>query len=72
MKTLPKSLHTVTAWVNVARHLAAQDGFAPNPYLSPLYAAHAAAHVLGLEEMADTYALREAVIKQLEKATPCK
>jgi len=61
MKTLPKSLHTVTAWANVARHLAAQNGLSPNN------AAHAAAHVLGLEEMSDTYALREAVIKQLEK-----
>ena len=54
-------MHTVTAWANVARHLASQNGLSPNN------AAHAAAHVLGLEEMADTYALREAVIKQLEK-----
>jgi len=68
MKNLPKSLHTITAWVNVARFLAAQDGFAPNPYLSPLYAAHAAAHILGLDEMSDTYELRAAVIKQLERA----
>ena len=61
MKTLPKSLHTVTAWANVARHGASQNGLSPNN------AAHAAAHILGLEEMSDTYALREAVIKQLEK-----
>jgi hypothetical protein len=61
MKTLPKSLHTVTAWVNVARHLAEQNGLSPNN------AAYAAAHVLGLHEMADTYDLRAAVIKQLSK-----
>ena len=61
MKNIPKSLHTVTAWANVARFLATQNGLSPNN------AAHAAAHILGLEEMADTYALREAVIKQLEK-----
>ena len=60
MKTLPKSLHTVTAWTNVARHIMRQA-----PSLSQMNAAHAAAHILGLEEMADTYALREAVIKQL-------
>lgn len=66
MKNIPKSLHTVTAWANVARFLATQNGLSPNN------AAHAAAHILGLEEMSDTYALREAVIKQLEKAKPCK
>jgi len=64
MKTLPKSLHTVTAWVNVARFLATQNGLSPNN------AAHAAAHILGLDEMSDTYELRAAVIKQLEKAKP--
>jgi hypothetical protein len=61
MKTLPKSLHTVTAWVNVARHLATQNGLSPNN------AAHAAAHILGLDEMADSYELKAAVIKQLSK-----
>ncbi len=47
--------------MNVARFLATQNGLSPNN------AAHAAAHILGLEEMSDTYALREDVIKQLSK-----
>ena len=62
MKNLPKSLHTITAWVNVARFLAKQNGLSPNN------AAHAAAHVLRLDEMTDTHELRAAVIKQLERA----
>lgn len=62
MKNLPKSLHTITAWVNVARFLAKQNGLSPNN------AAHAAAHILRLDEMSDTYELRAAVIKQLERA----
>jgi hypothetical protein len=62
MKNLPKSLHTITAWVNVARFLAKQNGLSPNN------AAHAAAHVLGLDEMTDTHELKAAVIKQLERA----
>ncbi len=61
MKTLPKSLHTVTAWVNVARY------FMEDRNLSPNNAAYCAAQILGLTEMADTYALRDAVIKQLSK-----
>jgi hypothetical protein len=64
MKTLPKSLHTITAWLHVARFLATQNGLSPNN------AAHVAAHVLGLDEMSDAYELRAVVIKQLEKVKP--
>jgi hypothetical protein len=48
--------------VNVARFLAKQNGLSPNN------AAHAAAHVLRLDEMTDTHELKAAVIKQLERA----
>ena len=61
MKTLPKSLHTVTAWVNLARYLMRVIGDSPET------AALRAREILGLEFMADTHALREAVIKQLSK-----
>jgi hypothetical protein len=52
MKTLPKSLHTVTAWVIGDE---------------PQTAALRAQEILGLEFMADTYELKAAVIKQLTK-----
>ena len=61
MKTLPKSLHTVTAWTNLARHLMRVIGYDSQT------AALRAQEILGLESMVDTYALREAVIKQLSK-----
>ncbi len=61
MKTLPKSLHTVTAWVNLSRYFMRVIGDEPQT------AALRAQEILGLEFMSDTYALREAVIKQLTK-----
>ena len=61
MKTLPKSLHTVTAWVNVARYFMRIDGNDAKT------AALRAECILGLETMADTYELKAAVIKQLSK-----
>ncbi len=61
MKTLPKSLHTVTAWVNLSRYFMRVIGDEPQT------AALRAQEILGLEFMSDTYALREAVIKQLSK-----
>ncbi len=61
MKTLPKSLHTVTAWTNLARYLMRVIGD------SPQTAALRAQEILGLEFMADTHELRAAVIKQLLK-----
>jgi hypothetical protein len=61
MKTLPKSLHTVTAWVNVARYLMRVIGDSPET------AALRAQEILGLQFMADTHELHAAVIKQLLK-----
>jgi hypothetical protein len=61
MKTLPKSLHTVTAWVNLSRYLMRVIGD------SPQTAALRSQEILGLEFMADTHELKAAVIKQLLK-----
>jgi hypothetical protein len=61
MKTLPKSLHTVTAWVNLSRYFMRVIGDEPQT------AALRAQEILGLEFMADTYELKAAVIKQLSK-----
>lgn len=60
MKTLPKSLHTVTAWTNLARYFMAQGNDAKT-------AALRAECILGLETMADYYNLKGAVLKQLTK-----
>jgi hypothetical protein len=62
MKTLPKSLHTITAWVNLARHFMRVDGN------DPKMAALRAECVLGLETMADYHGIKTAVLKQLTKA----
>jgi hypothetical protein len=61
MKPIPKSLHTVTAWVNLSRYLMRVIGD------SPQTAALRAQEILGLEFMADTHELKAAVIKQLLK-----
>jgi hypothetical protein len=61
MKTLPKSLHTVTAWVNLSRYLMRVIGDSPET------AALRAQEILGLQFMADTHELHAAVIKQLSK-----
>jgi hypothetical protein len=61
MKTLPKSLHTVTAWVNLSRYLMRVIGDSPET------AALRAQEILGLQFMADTHELKAAVIKQLLK-----
>ena len=61
MKNLPKSLHTITAWVNVARYFMRVEGNDPKA------AALRAECILGLETMNDTYQLKAAVIKQLER-----
>lgn len=66
MKSLPKSLHTVTVLVRVAHVLAdAQGQIAPaidwNAYVE------GALHALGMADMPDTYALRTAAVRQLEK-----
>jgi len=61
MKTLPKSLHTVTAWVNLSRYLMRIIGDSPET------AALRAQEILGLQFMADTHELHAAVIKQLLK-----
>ena len=61
MKPIPKSLHTVTAWVNLSRYFMRVIGD------SPQTAALRAQEILGLEFMADTHDLRAAVIKQLLK-----
>jgi len=61
MKTLPKSLHTVTAWVNLSRYLMRVIGDSPET------AALRAQEILGLQFMADTHELHAAVIKQLLK-----
>ena len=63
MKTLPKSLHTVTAWTNAARYFMAQGNDAKT-------AALRAECLLGLETMADYYNLKSAVLKQLSKGQP--
>jgi len=61
MKTLPKSLHTVTAWVNLSRYLMRVIGDSPET------AALRAQEILGLQFMADNHELHAAVIKQLLK-----
>ena len=61
MKPIPKSLHTVTAWVNLSRYFMRVVGD------SPQTAALRAQEILGLEFMTDSYELRAAVIKQLLK-----
>lgn len=61
MKTLPKSLHTVTAWTNLARYLMRVIGD------NPQTAALRAQEILGLEFMTDSHELKAAVIKQLSK-----
>jgi len=63
VKTLPKSLHTVTAWTNAARYFMAQGNDAKT-------AALRAECMLGLETMADYHGIKTAVLKQLSKGQP--
>lgn len=63
MKTLPKSLHTVTAWANLARYFMSQGNDAK-------MAALRAECILGLETMADYHGIKTAVLKQLSKGQP--
>jgi len=62
MKTLPKSLHTVTAWVNLSRYLMRVIGDSPETA-----ALRAQEILMGVQFMADTHELHAAVIKQLSK-----
>jgi hypothetical protein len=61
MKTLPKSLHTVTAWVNCAQYFMRMHGHDAKA------AALRAECMLGLETMADYHGIKTAVINQLMK-----
>lgn len=60
MKTLPKSLHTVTVLVRVTRTLAAHGGLKPS-YLILMSAVSA----LGLSDTSDDYGLIDAAARQL-------
>jgi len=61
MKTLAKSLHTITVLVNVAKHVRPQA-------LSNAAAVALACNILGLAGMVDTYDLCNKALAQLEKA----
>jgi hypothetical protein len=61
-KPLPKSLHTVTVLVRVARDIQTRQ-----PELSSFGAVHAALDILGLSDMPDDYALATQAAKQLRK-----
>lgn len=63
MKNLPKSLHTVTVLVRVARHLKGQA-----PFMTWEYAVEVALTVLGYGIAPDPYHLKLAALKQLESA----
>lgn len=60
MKTLPKSLHTVTVLTRIARHCAATER-------CPVRRRHLleAVEALGLNVMADDYGLIDAAARQL-------
>ena len=62
--TLPKSLHTVTVLVAVARLFLAQA-----PHYNAFGAVHAALQSLGYTEEQDTYSLTQQAIKKLNKAS---
>jgi len=61
MKPIPKSLHTITAWVNVARHFMRTEGNTAQA------ATLRAECILQLDSSPDVYNLRESVMKQLLK-----
>lgn len=69
IKPLPKSLHTVTVLVKVAALIHAREvaaGLDTTPTWWDAYA-HAALVALGMADMPDEHALREAAVRQLEK-----
>lgn len=59
---IPKSLHTVSSLVNLARHLAAQQGRAALPT-----DIRAAANILGYAGTADVHGLLEIAARKLAK-----
>lgn len=61
-KPLPKSLHTVTAIVRVARYVQSRA----RPGASTKEAVEAAVYILGYTNVDDPYGLAAAAIKQLE------
>jgi hypothetical protein len=61
MKTLPKSLHTVTVLVNVARHYQANIGG------DDVFAVNQALRILGYTDSPDDYGLANAALKQLAR-----
>ena len=62
-RSLPKSLHTVTVLVRVAKAVADYEGIDPLSYK----AMDLALAILGLDNMPDTYGLVTAALKQLRK-----
>lgn len=62
MKAIPKSLHTVTAIVHVARYLRALSMPA---YIGPNRAVDDALFVLGLRDRPDPHGLRAKAVKLL-------
>lgn len=62
MNTLPKSLHTVSALVNVARAL-----LEIQPAMSPTLAAVRALAILGYHPADDTHGLVDVAIRKLAK-----
>ena len=72
MNTIPKSLHTVTALVNVARALRNQDRFNGRSDNLPAAYIAAAAQILGYVGAEDPHGLRDAAQRQFERASACE
>lgn len=66
MSLLPKSLHTVTVLVRVARHLEETATTTTVPPQTWENRVRAACRVLGLDDKFDQYGLIDAALKQLE------
>lgn len=72
MKPIPKSLHTVTVLVAIAREQLVRTSSHPlyaSPYEKLVYedCVDCALATLGLHNMPDTYGLREQAIRKLSK-----
>lgn len=69
MRNLAKSLHTITALVNVAKHLDTQQaaGVSAFRYANVKELVEHAAIVLGLYGMPDVYGLKEKAAAQLKR-----
>ena len=65
MSPVPKSLHTVTVLVTMAKLI--QDA---KPYYTPYDAVYAAVSALGYPAEADHYSLAQQAFKKLSKVAP--